>query len=127
MSAVTVLRTAPGLRATKLVRRNEIGEIQIDGYLAGKHFSVDEIAVGSVQEFAAVLDGISLDPRAFVIRGEPLPGIDRARCRRLIYTHEDGSPPTFRDVARPYVVLDFDQVPGPYRSDPRDGLRPRST
>ena len=65
---------------------------------------------------------MSLDPRCYVIRGEPLAGIDRKRCRRLLYKHEDGTPPTFREVPRRWVILDFDDPPGPYRFDPRDGM-----
>ena len=68
-----------------------------------------------------MLDEVSLDPRCFVIRGEPLEGINRDRCRRLLYTREDGAPPTFREVPRRWVIIDFDDPPGPYRFDPRDG------
>jgi hypothetical protein len=65
------------------------------------------------------------DPRAFVVRGELLSGVDPKRCRRLLHPfHEDDgsiTPPTFREVPRRWVVIDFDKVPGPYRFDPRDG------
>lgn len=119
--AITIMRCQSGGRATKLISKHEDGGIEIAGYDAGKHFKVGEIAVDSIHEIAAALDHTSRDPLAFVIRAEPLPGIDRARSRRLIHTHEDSSPPTFRDVHRQWTVFDFDAVPGPYRFDPQDG------
>ena len=80
-----------------------------------------ERQVAGIAELARALDEVSLDPRCFVIRGEPLAGINRERCRRLLYKHEDGTPPTFREVPRRWVIIDFDDPPGPYRFDPRDG------
>jgi hypothetical protein len=122
--ALSVLRCAPGFRATKRVTYTKRGP-RIDGYDAGKHFAVGEVAVGGIHELAAALDVVSREPRAFVIRAEPLPGVDRTRCRRLVHSHreDDGTitPPTFREVPCRWVVIDFDKVPGPYRFDPRDG------
>jgi hypothetical protein len=119
--AVTVARCAPGFRATKRISADTLGEVSIAGYDAGKHFALAELPVRNLADLTAALDTISRDPRAFALRGEPLPGIDRERSRRLLYTHEDGTPRTLREVPRRWVVVDFDDVPGPYRFDPCDG------
>ena len=87
---MTVLRCAPGRRATKLITGCPDGSASVDGYDTGKHFSVAEHPVASIHELAAVLTRLSQDGSRFVIRGEPLPGVARTDCRRLLYRHEDG-------------------------------------
>jgi hypothetical protein len=118
---LTLLRCAPHLRATKRITVGPGGTPRIEGYNLGKHFSVVEVGIHDLRSLAATLDAISHDPRACVIRAEPLPEIDRTRCRRLLYRHEDGSAPTFRDVPRRWAILDFDDVPAPHRFNPADG------
>jgi hypothetical protein len=122
---ITVLRCDPGRRATKRITAAPDGGLVIEGYDAGFLFAVAERPISGIRDLAAALDQVAQDPHALVVRAEPLPGIDRARCRRLLHPHheDDGSttPPTFRDVPRRWAVLDFDRVPGPYRFDPRDG------
>ena len=119
--SVTILRCAKGHRATKLITANANGDVNVAGYDAGMFFEISECPIAGLPDLADVLSRTSRDPQACAIRGEPLLGTNRKRCRRLLYTHEDGTPPTFRDVARRWVVIDFDDVPGPYRFDPRDG------
>jgi hypothetical protein len=121
IDSVTILRCAPNRRATKLVTGLPDGSVRVDAYDAGKFAAVTKSRVAGIAELAQALDEVSLDPRCFVIRGEPLEGINRDRCRRLLYTSEDGAPPTFREVPRRWVIIDFDDPPGPYRFDPRDG------
>ena len=113
MSSVTVLRCAHGRRATKRVTRDDDGQIRIEGYDAGLHFSVDEIAVAGARELGAVLDDTSRDPSAFIIRAEPLPGVDRAQCRRLLYQHEDGTPPDVPRCCPPVGDPRFRRAGGP--------------
>jgi hypothetical protein len=52
-----------------------------------------------------------------VIRGAPLPGVDRTRTRRLLYPDE-GDPATFEETARHWFALDFDHAKGPPLADP---------
>ena len=107
--SVTVLRCAPGRRATKLITGRPDGSVSVDGYDTGKHFSVEEHPVASIHELAALLDRLSRDASRFVIRGEPQPDIDRRRCRRLLHPDpETGEQPTFREVPRRWAILDFD-------------------
>ena len=119
--SITIMRCARNRRATKLVTGLPDGSIRVDSYDAGKFAAVAERQVAGIADLALALDEVSLDPRCFVIRGEPLAGINRERCRRLLYKHEDGTPPAFREVPRRWAIIDFDDPPGPYRFDPRDG------
>ena len=120
--AVTVLRCAPGRRATKLITGHPDGSVSVDGYDTGKHFMAEEHPATGIHDLAALLDRLSRDASRFVVRGEPRPDINRRRCRRLLYQDpETGDQPTFREVPRCWAILDFDSVPGPYRFDPRDG------
>jgi hypothetical protein len=121
MDAVTIARCTAGHRATKLILGTQGGGFTIEGYDAGKYLAAETQAVTGLGNLAAVLSKVAADPRSYVLRGEPLPNVDPRRCRRLLYTHEDGSPPTFREVPRRWAVIDFDDAPGPYRFDPRDG------
>ena len=83
--SVTVLRCAPGRRATKLITGRPDGSASVDGYDTGRNFSVAEHPVASIHELAALLDRLSRDASRFVIRGEPRPDINRRRCRRLLH------------------------------------------
>lgn len=118
---VTVMRCAGNRRATKLVTGLPDHSVRVDSYDAGRLAAVIERRVSGIGELAPALDEVSLDPRCYVIRGEPLEGINRERCRRLLYKHDDGTPPTFREVPRRWAVIDFDDPPGPYGFDPCDG------
>jgi hypothetical protein len=117
--AVTVARCTPCHRATKLIRATPDDGFEVEGYDCGWLFMFEQRPVAGLADLAGVLDDVSTDPRRFVLRGEPLAG--EGWRRRLLHTHEDGTPPTFREVPRRWVVIDFDDVPGPYRFDPRDG------
>ena len=119
--AITIMHCSCHRRATKLVRELPDGTIDVVGYDCGEHFSFAVPPFAVLWGLAAVLDHIGNAPRAFALRGEPLPGIDAQRCRRLLNGHENGTPATFREVARQWVVVDLDNVFGPYRIDPRDG------
>jgi hypothetical protein len=121
MDAVTIARCTAGHRATKLIRGTQDGDFTIEGFDAGKYLAAETQTVAGIGDLAAVLNKAAADPRSYILRGELLPNVDPRRCRRLLYTHEDSSPPTFREVRRRWAVIDFDDVPGPYRFDPRDG------
>src|SRR5689334_12043687 len=102
---LTLLQCEPGHRATKLIRPGEIL-----GYNAGTWFSAETVPVDSLESLAAATERVSRDPRAFIIRGELLPGVDPGKCRRLLHEQEDGAQPTFREVARRWVFFDFDGI-----------------
>ena len=74
--SVTTARCFAGHRATKLIRATPDGGFAIEGYDAGWLFDFAERPVSGLSELANVLTEVAADPRRFVIRGEPLPGID---------------------------------------------------
>ena len=119
--SVTIMRCARHQRATKIVEGIDGRKYQ-HCRLRRRQASRSPVRpVASIEELAAALDDTSKDPRAFALRGEPLPGVDAERCRRLLHRHEDGSPADIPRGAPAVGGLDFDNVPGPYRFDPRDG------
>jgi hypothetical protein len=81
---------------------------------------VREVSVEDLAGLAAALDAVRRDE--FVIRGEPLDGTSRnAAPRRAHPDPVTGAPATFREVPRRHLLLDLDDLPGPYPVDPRDG------
>src|SRR4051794_22779164 len=107
LDALTVLRCEPGHRAAKLVRRTPAG-VTIDGYDCGTWFAVERVPGAGLTDLAEAAERVSRAPLAFLVRGEPLEGADPRRCRRLLHTQDDGTPPTFREAPRRAVFLDFD-------------------
>src|SRR5690242_7448127 len=120
LDTLTVLRCEPGRRAAKIIRRAQAG-VTIDGYDCGAWFQVARVPVGSLSELAETAESVSRDPLAFIIRGEPLEGVDLRRCRRLLHAQDDGTPPTFREVPRRSVLFDFDTAEPCRLFDWRDG------
>lgn len=122
---MTIARCAAGRRATKRISLSADGLPQIEGYDAGRFISAISVSVDGPGSLRGVLDQVARNPRDFVLRGELLPDIDARRCRRLLYAYheDDGSvtPPTFREVPRHWVIIDFDNVPTRPDVDPCDG------
>jgi hypothetical protein len=84
-STVTVLRTRhPELLATKIHRLTAEGITTIP-YGNPKTFTADIRNVSSIHELAALLEHLSTDPRAFVVRGGSKPGRDLGRINRRIH------------------------------------------
>jgi hypothetical protein len=118
---ITVLRCDPEKHAAKLWQMGANGEPECRGYDAGRFFSVRIVPVTSIFNLAERLDEVRRDGQSFVIRGEPLPTTNLARTRRLLHLDKKtGDEPTFREVSRSWVQLDFDSLPGPFVFDPTD-------
>jgi hypothetical protein len=115
---LTVLTTFGPLATKTLGHDPETGKAAVvAGYGDAATFRVGFLPARSLQELHAALGRLTRQPRSFVIRGEPLPGTDLSRCRRLLHPHreDDGSmtPATFRDAPRRWFASDFDGVPAP--------------
>jgi hypothetical protein len=112
-----VLRAVDGAIMTKRIRRDLDGGSEITPYDRGFWFSVTELPIASLVDLGRLLACIEGDPHACVVRGTPLPGVDRSRCRRLLYEQIDhgGSPvaATIGLSARRWLALDFDDLPTP--------------
>jgi hypothetical protein len=114
---LTVLTAVePGKLATKTIRMVD-GELAITPYDKAAWFRVDQVPVQDLVTLGRALADFERRPRAFVIRGAPLPTTNLSRCRRLIYpqVEEDGElvPETFEAAARRWLALDFDDLPTP--------------
>jgi hypothetical protein len=116
---LTILKTEGGL-ATKQIRAEpKTGELIVTGYGRAKYFSLQERPIADLASLSAVLADLTRAPLCFVIRGAALPGIDRARCRRL--RHPDphtGEAATFTDAPRHWFALDLDKLACPVTVDP---------
>ena len=73
---VTVLRTIGTALATKRwIWRAALGEWSKVSYQAGARFHPQEYSVSSLRELAVVLDQVSRDARAFIVRGGLAPWV----------------------------------------------------
>jgi hypothetical protein len=115
---LTVLITDGGLATKQIRRHHRTGQLIVTPYGRAKYFRVHEHPVDGIVSLAAVLDRLTRASRAFVIRGAPLPGIDRARCRRLRYPDpQTGAAATFTDADRHWFALDLDELARPAAID----------
>jgi hypothetical protein len=90
-------------------------------YDAGALFDVSSRPVSDIYSLNDVLTETSLNPRDFVIRGELKDGVDPRRCPRRLRERADRPPPTFREVPRWWLILDFDKADPPRFTDWRRG------
>jgi hypothetical protein len=118
---LTVLRCGPESRATKVIENRTV----VRDYNCGQRFSVEEIPVSSFDEMAGTLDRISRDPRRFVIRGRPLPGIDRSWHSRRS-AEKWGATRAYESCARRWLGIDVDSVAEPagldFAQEPEEGV-----
>jgi hypothetical protein len=116
---LTILKTEGGL-ATKQIRPEpKTGKLIVTGYGRARYFSVREQPIADLVSLSAVLTGLTRAALCFVIRGAPLPGIDRARCRRLRYPDPaTGDAATFTDASRHWFAIDLDKLARPVTVDP---------
>ena len=78
---ITVVRSLGGV-LTKKFAIGPNGWVVMP-FSAGAWFSIHQRSVASLDELAALLDRVALDPRASAVRGRLLLGIDRGRACRL--------------------------------------------
>jgi hypothetical protein len=117
---LTVLTSVNRRLASKTFSQKKDGTIQNRSYGNEKYFSVTAIEVAGIGELARALEGLSRNPHAFVVRGEPLPGIDRKRTRRLLHPdRKTGEPATFTEAPRRWVLVDVDEIACPAAIDPK--------
>jgi hypothetical protein len=115
---MTVLTTFGPLATKTLGLNPETGKpAVIASYGDAALFRVVFLPVCALAELHTALGRLSRYPRTFIIRGEPLPETNLARCRRLLHPHreDDGSitPATFREASRRWLAIDWDSLPVP--------------
>jgi hypothetical protein len=122
--AINVLRSHSGVLA-KRIARTAAGWI-IEPFSAGMWFSARECIAAGFDEMASLLERLSFDPRACVVRGRLLPHVDPRRCRRLSDRGQHGDAVTFEPASRCCIALDIDGVPEPdcltFAAEPEAGV-----
>jgi putative DNA primase/helicase len=112
---LTVLRCRNGAAAKTFRGDNLVtGPIKL-----GTRFDAEPIPVSSLFDLGRAVDALAGDPKAFVIRGEPVDGLTDIvrKCR--------GKTATFKGAARHWICLDLDgtEQPGFDPADPAGTLR----
>jgi hypothetical protein len=118
LDTLTILTSVDRKLATKrIVASPSGGPPEIENYGKGAFFRVEEAAVSSFDDMAAVLARLAHQPYSFLVRGKPVAGIDRLRARRLLHARKDERP-TLEPAARHPIALDFDDLKCPGHIDP---------
>jgi hypothetical protein len=110
----TTLYTFKPVLATKKIDIDPVsGAIVTSGYDKAKFFRVRPATFTDIGDLFSKLLVLERDPHAFIVRGEPLPGIDMDRSRRLTDPDFDSlgkitAPATFAKADRQWVMLDID-------------------
>jgi hypothetical protein len=99
----------------KLIGRDAAGRLTVlAGYEDAKHFAVTQCPVPDLDALASLLKSLAPCVRSCIIRGAPLPTINRNHSRRLLHSRAeaDGTthPATFRPARRRSIALDFDGI-----------------
>jgi predicted P-loop ATPase len=116
---LTALVSVSGKYATKQFSPKPGGGIKNRGYGNETFFSVASVPVANIQELGCALEQVALNPFAFVVRGEPLPAINRKHTRRLAYADKKtGDPAAFGEQPRHAFIVDVDHVACPATIDP---------
>ena len=115
---VTVLRTIGTALATKRwIWRAALGEWSKVSYQAGARFHPQEYSVSSLRELAVVLDQVSRDARAFIVRGGLAPWVQdeliqnpdllilRRKLKKADYE------PSLVEIQCPWLMIDIDNFP----------------
>lgn len=106
IDSVVVLRHPVAL-ASKRFTLTETGGVKTDSYGFGKYFEAEVVGLDGLDDLHALIVRLQADPRAFLIRGEPIPGRDLKNILRTKNT-KDGEAAAFREYPRRWVMLDVD-------------------
>jgi hypothetical protein len=117
---LTFLGTLGSIVAAKRIRLRDGQPPEIIGYDDAKHFTVVERPVASIDDAAELLAKVERQPHYMMIRGRPLPDIDRDHAlRRKLNGRDDGSA-CFEAAPHHVIPLDLDSVECPEGCDPLD-------
>ena len=116
---LTILRAASGRIATKGFSALHDGRIRKSSYGNERFFALEPAEADDIFVLAALVRRLERDPRAFIIRGAPLPHAQRQRARRLLHPDPStGDGATIVAADRAWVMLDLDGVACPAGLDP---------
>jgi hypothetical protein len=113
--AITVLFSISRMYATKRIRlHRKTGRVIKTPYGLEKYFKMKQVELTGFRHLCKCLDALTRQPLAFVIRGEPLPGIDHEKTRRLFHPDpETSDAATFAEAPRRWFAVDVDKVKCP--------------
>jgi hypothetical protein len=117
---LTILRVTTGRIATKRFSAARDGRVRKSGYGNERFFTLDPAEAGGIVELAGLLRRVERDPRAFIVRGTPLPDANRRCARRLLHADPStGDAPTVAAADRSWVMIDLDGIACSAGLDPR--------
>jgi hypothetical protein len=98
----------------------------VSDFSAGIWYTAFQRTVDGIGDLAGLLDRGSGASRCAIIRGQPRPGVDRRRCRRLSDPVAHGDRVTFDPQARRWLAGDIDHLLEPlgctFAAEPEDGI-----
>jgi hypothetical protein len=119
IDSITVLHSVSSKYATKQFSTKKDDSISNRSYGNEKFFSVATVAVGDIAQLGQALGRLVDKPFDFVIRGEPLPDINRKHARRLLHADKKtGDAATFQGRRRHWFMADIDHIPCPAAINP---------
>jgi hypothetical protein len=104
------------LMTKRIALTRKTAKITKSSYGNEKYFSVRRLELGGFAGLAARLTALTEQRHVFIVRGAPLPGTNRERCRRLLHPDGDDAA-TFADAPRHWFAIDADKVPAPQHVD----------
>jgi hypothetical protein len=119
---VTVLTcVSGGATATKTWRYDSIlGKPVVVPFKAGLRFTVECMPIANIRELSALLTRLESEPHRFIVRGEPMPGLDLSQPVLRRKRSRGNEAATFREPADgvPFAMFDFDKIPVPSSIEP---------
>lgn len=113
VNSVTILRARNGKKLTKQFSRNANGDTVKANYDSAKWYDAADHQVNNIDELHAVLTDLEPLADMCIIRGRIKTGEDTITDVRRILYDTDGDVAMFEDTARPWMLIDFDNVPAP--------------
>jgi hypothetical protein len=110
---LTILRAAPGGRATKVFTPEEVLP-----YSVGVEVSCHSRAAVGLPGLYRLLGKVSQDPRAFVVRGVPAPHANVDRMNRRYLPDPQRGEPDMMAADQRWLCVDLDGIANPGLSDP---------
>jgi len=110
---MTILRAAPGGRATKKFTATEVLP-----YSVGEYVSAHGRAAVGLPGLYRLLGKVSRDPRAFVVRGVPREGANLERMNRRYLADPERGAPDMVAADQRWLCVDLDGIENPGLSDP---------
>jgi putative DNA primase/helicase len=119
LDCLHLLHSVSRKHAAKQFSIGKDGTIKNRSYGSEEFFKIECVPLAGFNDLAGALTRLTSQPFTFVVRGEPLPGVNWKHARRLLHRRsKTGDEPTFKPAARHWVPIDLDHIPTPALCDP---------